>query len=78
MQVPSSILWLIAWQSSKSEEDLELNPVLIEVCMASRFLYIIIVPVLHGAVTDWRHRPDNLHRVAFNTNTVKVISTSTN
>ena len=57
---------------------MQLNPVLIEVSMASRFLYIIIVPLLHGAVTDWRLRADNVHRVTFTENTVKVISTSTN
>ena len=63
-QVPSSILWLIAWQSSSgSPENFQLNPVLIEVSMASRFLYIIIVPLLHGAVEDWRHRADTVPRV---------------
>lgn len=63
-QVPSSILWLIAWEKSSGRgEELELSPVLIEVSMASRFLYIIIVPLLHGAVEDWRHRADTVPRV---------------
>ena len=56
-QVPSSILWLIAWETSSGRgPELELNPVLIEVAMATRFLYIVIVPMLHGSVVDNRHR----------------------
>ena len=78
-QVPSSILWLIAWENrsvrgEEEEEDLELSPVLIEVSMAGRFLYIIIVPLLHGAVADSRHRPDNVGRVTFTNNTVSHIN----
>ena len=54
-QIPSSVLWLLAWQSDR-REDLDLSPVLIEVSMATRFLYIVIVPMLHGSVVDNRHR----------------------
>ena len=50
-QIPTSIIWLIAWDSS-SKDELNINPILIEVFMATRFLYIVIVPVLHGSVLE--------------------------
>ena len=52
-QIPGATLYLVAWQS---RTDLSCVPaLLIDVCMALRPLYVVIIPVLHGSMIDRSH-----------------------
>ena len=56
---------MMAWE--KEEEGLKTSPILVEVTMALRFAYVVIVPMLHGAVMDKKTNSENFS-VAFRNN----------
>ena len=49
-QIPAATLYLVAWNSRRG---LSCVPsLLIDLCMALRPLYVVIIPLLHGSVMD--------------------------
>ena len=55
---------MIAWDKEADNEGLKTSPILVEITMALRLAYVVIVPMLHGAVMDRKNREEK-HSVTF-------------
>ena len=51
---------MIAWEKEADNEGLETSPILVEITMGLRLAYVVIVPMLHGAVMDRKHKEENI------------------
>ena len=55
---------MIAWEKEADNEGLETSPILVEITMGLRLAYVVIVPMLHGAVMDRKNKEEN-HSITF-------------
>ena len=49
-QIPGATMYIVAWTSKDSMSCVP--PLLVDICMAMRPLYVVIIPMLHGSVMD--------------------------
>ena len=78
-QIPGASLYMVAWQKQGSYHTIP--PLLVDVCMGLRPLYVVIVPLLHGSVMD-RTQPHSQYQLTFSRYcvvycTVNKVDTST-
>merc|ERR1719347_450536 len=50
-QIPGATIYIVAWRQGQGN-NVTLPPLLVEVCPGIRPLYVVIVPLLHGAVVE--------------------------
>ena len=47
---------MVAWEKEEEGGGFKISPIFIEIAMASRLAYVIIVPIFHGTLVDRRNR----------------------
>ena len=71
-KIPAATLYIIAWESSGQK--VNISPIMVEMIMALRSLYIVVVPLLHGSVMERSSKQNDLPPVMKSAETMSIYS----